>query len=469
MCVIKHFKTHLPFIISVLFLFAASANAQTLKLEEAIDVGMANYGIIKAKEHYKDAAEETVKEIKRGYLPNFNLAAQQTYGTINGQNGPQYGSGGLGVSSSGLPLEEQNWNAAFGALYLANVNWDFFTFGKTKSQIKTAKAEALQSEKDVAQEQFKHKIKIASSYLNLLASHRLLASEKRNLQRALVVHKNAAAQVKNGLLPGVDSTLASAEVSRAKIALNQLKQKLKNQNNELANYMGVAATDFVIDTTLISKIPLSNRLENSKLDSLNPILSFYKSRLTVGENQLQYYKKSYLPTFSLFGVYQTRGSGFDSAYNTNQDLYTSNYWDGVEPTRDNYILGIGLRWNLTDISRNSKKVSAQKLKNKGLKEEYKAISNALSTQLDAANTSLQIALENYKEAPIQVQAAQQAYKQRLTLYNNGLTDLVDVTQALYTLNRAETDQDVINTNVWQALLLKAASAGDFNLFINEIK
>ncbi len=45
--------------------------------------------------------------------------------------------------------------------------------------------------------------------------------------------------------------------------------------------------------------------------------------------------------------------------------------------------------------------------------------------------------------------------------------MVDVTQALYTLNRAETDRAITYNNVWQALLLKAAASGDFALFFNE--
>lgn len=464
MYVINYFKQYLLFFIGLFVLY--NTNAQTLTLNDAVNTGMDNYGMVKAKAHYQKAAQQTIKEVQRSYLPNFNLAAQQTYGTINGQNGPQYGSGGLGSASSGMPLEDQNWNAAFGALYLANINWDFFTFGRINSQIKTAKIKALQAEKDTEQERFKHKVKIASSYLNLLASHRLLASQKRNLERALVMHNNAATQVKNGLLPGVDSTLTAAEVSRAKISLNQLKQKLKTQNNELANFMGIAAQNFKIDTSLVTKTPLlSTSLKNP---SKHPVLDFYKSKVDVGKSELDIYKKSNLPIFSLFGVFQTRGSGFSSAYNTNQNLYTSNYFDGIEPSRHNYLFGLSARWNLTDITRNAKKITAQKFKIQGLEEEYKTINNELSTQIDAANNSLKITLENYKEAPIQVKAAQQAYTQRLALYNNGLTNLVDVTQALYTLNRAETDLDIINTNVWQALLLKAASTGNFDLFINQI-
>jgi hypothetical protein len=38
---------------------------------------------------------------------------------------------------------------------------------------------------------------------------------------------------------------------------------------------------------------------------------------------------------------------------------------------------------------------------------------------------------------------------------------------MYTLNRAETDRDIAYNNVWQALLLKAAAAGDPSIFMNE--
>jgi len=57
--------------------------------------------------------------------------------------------------------------------------------------------------------------------------------------------------------------------------------------------------------------------------------------------------------------------------------------------------------------------------------------------------------------------------QRSVLYKNGLTTLVDLTQALFALNKAETDRDIAYTNVWQALLIKSAAMGDYNLFINE--
>src|SRR6478752_3516658 len=195
--------------ITLLFflIFASVSYSQTLSLKEAIKTGLENFGSIKAKNNYANASRETLKQSRRDYLPNLNLSAQQDYGTINGQNGALYGFNGLGTASSGPALPEQNWNAAFGALYLVNMNWDFFTFGKAKEKINLAKVDVQVKEKDLNQEKFQQQIKITSAYLNLLASQRLLISQQKNLSRAEVFKKTAVARVKNGLLAGVDSTL----------------------------------------------------------------------------------------------------------------------------------------------------------------------------------------------------------------------------------------------------------------------
>jgi outer membrane protein TolC len=455
--------------ITLLFLlFSVSASfAQTLSLKDAIKIGLENYGSVKAKSNYANASKETLKQANRDYLPNLNLSAQQDYGTINGQNGALYGFNGLGTASSGPALPEQNWNAAFGALYLVNMNWDFFTFGKIKQKINLAKVEVKSREYDLQQEKFQQEIKISAAYLNLLASQRLLISQQKNLKRAVVFKNTAVARVKNGLLAGVDSTLATAEVSRAKIALNQAKDFVKEKNSKLVILMGVPTQDFVPDTLFVNQIPREMIQPTESNDSLHPALQYYKTKIDYSNQQLQLYKRSYYPTMSMFGVLQTRASGFNSNYVTDQTSFNRNYIDGISPDRTNYLVGIGITWNLTTPFRASKQVSAQKFISQGLQDEYNQIDTELKAQLQLADAKIKITMDNYAEAPIQVNAAAQAYLQKSTLYKNGLTTLTDITQTLYTLNRAEIDRDIVNNNVWQSFLLKAAATGNFDLFINE--
>jgi len=459
-------KSFVLFLFYFLFISAGILNAQTLSLKEAVNTALTNYDLLKAKGNYVHASEESVKQSKRDYLPNLSLSAQNDYGTINGQNGPSYGLGGLAVASSGPALDKQNWNAAFGSLYLANVNWDFFTFGRIKEKIKVARTVLNRDKKDLEQERFQQEIRVSAAYLNLLAAQRLTLSQKRNLDRALVFQNTAVLRAKNGLIAGVDSSLAKAEVSNARISLTKAKDLEQEQANKLGVLMGVTSVNFTIDTASITRIPAQYGAD-TLITSNHPVLNYYKNRVDVSNEQTNYYKRSYYPTFSLFGVMQGRGSGFSSAYAQNQTAFTQSYADGVNPTRGNYLFGVGMVWNLTSIARTHPQVRAQEYISRGLQDEYELVNKQLQAQLALSDTKLKNAIDNYKEAPIQVKAASDAYLQKSTLYKNGLTTMVDLTQALYTLNRAETDRDIAYNNVWQALLLKSAALGNYDLFINE--
>jgi outer membrane protein TolC len=453
---------------------AGTVDAQTLHMKEAISTAIANYGTIKAKSNYVNATKQTVIQSKREYLPNFTLAAQQDYGTVNGQTGPLAPFGpGLNVSSSGPTLPNQNWASAFGALYLSNINWDFYTFGKIRERVKVSKATLQRDENDLNQEIFQHEIRVSGAYLNLLAAQRLTKSQQKNLERAIVFKDNAVVRAKNGLIAGVDSALANAAVSSAKIALTNAIDLQQQQANRLGVLLGVTATDFTLDTASVNHLPQALLLNDNtaKNDSStfdnHPVLKYYKSRVGVSDQQMNYLKRLAYPSFSMIGIFQGRGSGFNANYSLDQSAYTHNYADGINPTRANYLIGVGLSWNLTTILRNSPQVKSQRYTSSGLENEYEMADQQIHAQLALSETKIRNAMANYMEAPEQVKAAAQAYLQKSTLYKNGLTTLVDLTQALYILNRAETDRDIAYTNVWQALLLKSAALGDYNIFINE--
>jgi outer membrane protein TolC len=460
-------KKYWWFLLGVFFANTQILRAQqVLTLKEAIRTAINNYGTIKAKSNYADASKASVVQAKRDYLPNFNLSAQQDYGTVNGQNGPLYGFGGLAVASSGLPLPEQNWNAAFGALYLTNINWDFFAFGRAKEKIRTAQAVATRDNKDWQQEIFQQEIKVAAAYLNLLAAQKLTQSYQKNLNRADTFRRVAVTRVKNGLAPGVDSSQANAEVSNARIALTRALDFEQSASNQLAQLIALPVQDFVLDTVFISHVPAM--LGDTAAISEHPLLQWYKSRIDVSDEQAKYAKTFSYPAFSLVGVLQTRGSGFSANYAQDQTAYTHEYWDGIKPTRTNYLIGVGVTWNIAQPFRISQQVKSQKLVSKGLHAEYELATQQLQAQFQLSETRIRNALDNYNEVPVQIKAASDAYLQKSVLYKNGLTNLVDVTQALYALIRAETDRDIAYSNVWQALLLKASATGDFSLFEREL-
>ena len=127
---------------------------------------------------------------------------------------------------------------------------------------------------------------------------------------------------------------------------------------------------------------------------------------------------------------------------------------------------LALIWNITNPFRVHYQVKSQKFISEQFQNEYDLVEPAIARSADIGGDQDSNALKNYREVPVEVSAASDAYIQKYTLYKNGLANIVDFTQALFTLNRAEVDRDIAYNNVWQALLYKAAATGDFGIFIN---
>ncbi|MEG1229317.1 MAG: TolC family protein, partial [Flavobacterium sp.] len=187
------------------------------------------------------------------------------------------------------------------------------------------------------------------------------------------------------------------------------------------------------------------------------------------ENQEKLQTALGLPSISAFGVMQGRGSGFDWNYVQDNSAFNRSYFDGVGIDRSNYLVGINLSWNLTNLYRQSSKKREQKFITQSLQNEYEYMSQELTAQQKLAEDKLKNAYATFEQSKTQVTAAADAYRQHSALYQNGLTTIVDLTQSFYTLNRAEIEYEIAQNNIWQALWIKAAAAGDLNILLNEIQ
>src|SRR5215831_4385703 len=394
------------FVAFVFYMLTNVVSAQEqrlLSLSEAITLGVNNYQSIQAKRNYLNASTALVQDAKNQYLPNVIASVQNDYGNINGQYGPLLG--GLGLGSSGPVTSSQNWDAAFGALYLVNTNWEFFTFGRLKSRILLANTTVKKDSADLQQEEFVQSVKISGAYLNLLAAQKFVQNAEANLQRALAVQQAVTARTKSGLIAGVDSSIANAEVSRARLALIDARNNEQLIGNQLAQLLNLPPVTFLLDTTLFTKVPAE--LNTANPVEQNPQVKFYQRR--------------------------------------------------VEES------------NIASTFKIKQQVRAQQFITDAYKNEYDQITTQLKDQLFLSDQRIANSLQSVHEVPLQYKAAADAYVQKSVLYKNGLTDIIDLQQALFTLNRAETDMSVAYINVWQALLLKAAASGDFDLFIRQVK
>jgi len=465
MYVLKRAASFLGF---ALVSFAVTAqNSKPLLLSEAISIGIGNYQSIKAKRNFLNASTALVQDAKNQYLPNVVASVQQSYGTVNGQYGPLIGYDGMNLASGGPTASSQRWDAGFGGLYLLNANWEFFSFGRVKSRISLASATAQKDSADLMQEEFIQGVKIASIYFNLLAAQTLVKNAQANLERALSVQQSVLARTRSGLVAGVDSSTTNAEVSRARLDVIEARNNAEQFGNQLAQLLNLAAVNFELDTNYLHRIP--NEFNTTVPLEDNPQLKFYERRINESNVATDFLKKSILPGLNLFGIFQSRASGFDYAYNPVSGYkYSGSYWEGVNPSRFNYVTGVALAWNIISPVKIKQQAKAQQFVTDAYKNDYDQVSTQLKNQLLLSESRIENSLQAVREVPLQYKAASDAYVQKSVLYKNGLTDITDLQLALFALNRSETDLDIAFVNVWQALLLKVAASGDFELFRKQV-
>jgi outer membrane protein TolC len=262
---------------------------------------------------------------------------------------------------------------------------------------------------------------------------------------------------------GVDSSLANAEYTKAEMLLLETMRNTQTQLLQLAEFSGA------IDTTLptpdsmqfFSSLPL---LPDTSTTYMNPILSLYDARARQSAARSTAIRRSYLPSISLVGAAWARGSGISPA----DDSYHTSFHDGTEYRVYNYLFGASTRWNLTDIIPISHRYRSERYHAARDKEQYNEQLLKVQRQRREAEIHYALMREQASRAPVQLAAAQRAYRQATARYSSGMTDLPTMLQSMVTLSRAEADMAIAYSNTWRALLAIAAAKGDLNIFTNAI-
>ena len=235
--------------------------------------------------------------------------------------------------------------------------------------------------------------------------------------------------------------IANSDLSAAKLSLIQSINNEQQLRNQLCQLINIAPAVLILDTNYFANQPLDYNTNFAVAN--NPQVQFYKSRIDYSSTTEKYLQRSINPGLNLFGTFQGKGSGFDYNYTPLLDAnYSKSYFDGINPSRYNYLVGVGIGWNILSPAKIKQQVKAQQFVTAAYQNEYDLISTQLHDQLLLSDQQIENSINSIKEVPVEYKAASDAYLQKTVLYKNGLTNIVDVQQALYNLNRAETDMSV---------------------------
>jgi outer membrane protein TolC len=436
---------------------------QGYSLPELTDAAVHHLPAILQKQALVNSAKANITDARHAALPSLKLSDQMILASANGAPGTYLPLGA--VSTAGAIRSSNLYQPATGNIAMLYGEYELVNFGLRKARVQDAVVNEQLAASDLARDQYLLKLQVGKLYFSILKDLYQLGIDGQNINRYTSIYTVIQALARSGIKAGVDSSLAQAELSKSRISYNQLTGEVQQLQQQLSFLTGI--TDSVmIDTTVKRYAGAPPTAWDTLTDAASsPLIDYYRKQQDVYLAAGNLIRKSYLPKILLAGGFWGRGTSVDYTDDYNYKALSA----GLGYQRFNYAIGLSFVYNLFDGVHRRDKLAVNKYRmqagNYGLQQQEQS----LNTVLRQAGTAIGTALHNLQELPAQLDAAENAYNQKLAQYKAGIINLVDLTNASFVLYRAQTDY-VEALNDWlQANLDKAAATGNLDLFIQSVK
>ncbi len=455
----RNFKIHLCAILFLLI--AVQARAQHISLKQLLQQVNQNAPALLSDSAAILVRRSQATETQSNWLPNLKLNYQADIGTNNNDAGPYFGFGIIPSNSRGVRVAN-NTTAVSANIGVAALDWEIYNFGAYNAQNKVAQSDIMVEQSHFAESKYQLQAYVIDSYLQLLRLQDFLSIQSRNIQRNEAILRSVMSLAKSGVRPGVDTSIAEAELSKARLNNIELSNQYKQVQLQLSSISGLGYQTIQPDTSVSAK--LINDLTRYNLtqpDTGNhPLINYYKSVYQNNLERERLVKQSYNPKIMLEGAVWGRGSSVDA-----NDRFNG-LSDGFGFNRNNYLVGLGITYNLFDLRRRNLKLSTQKAITDYALKKLQEQTQLLSVTDEQANVEMNTAKQRLIEIPNQLKAAYAGYRQKLSLYKNGLTDIIELNAALNILYRAETDYVSAKYIYNHALFQKAITENQVDQVLN---
>lgn len=462
------YKKAVPFFAIIIFqtVFINTTESQqrsTVTLQSIIDSAQNHLPILLQKRALISSANAGVTDARHSNIPIVNVLDEVSGASANSVSGTYFPMSII-PSVSGSITNSNNLNPQVGNIGMLYGEYDAVDFGLSKAKIQLAKSYLEVVKTDYDKEIYLLKWQSANTYFDLLKNQYQLSIDQQNINRYNDIYRVIQTLTINGLRPGVDSSELIADLSKTRTNYNNTEGKIIQLEQQLNFYTGIPIDELFIDTSTSSLGVPSPILYDSVLNvRTNPFISFYTMQTDYYKANLQLIKKSYQPKIVLLGSLWGRGSSVE--YN---EQY-KNLTNGLGYQRYNYAAAVSFVYDLFDGIHRRDQMAENNFRLNASENEYEQEEEDLLNNLQQANSVINTIDKNLKEMPIQLQAAKDAYNQRLAQYNAGIINLIDLTNTSFILYTAQSDYVQLLDDWYNANLNKAAISGNLDQFIQSIK
>ncbi|HHP7242728.1 MAG TPA: TolC family protein [Cyclobacteriaceae bacterium] len=281
---------------------------------------------------------------------------------------------------------------------------------------KAARKNNLASENQL--NRIKHRVtfNIKKWYHQLLLSSEKVKVMEQSLATNQATYELAQDQYNEGLINNSDLLAAEVRLLEVQNQLEASRNDYQNVNEYLNHILNLDETLVIVPTdSLYVRTLQESALSVEEVPGARSDLKAYKQKLEATESQLSASKNAFLPSVN---------AQFGYEWNDERIFGTS---------ADNYMLGVGINWNLFNGGRNFSNIQKSKATFEKVRLQYEERVEQSNLALKKAQRQLKLSKKRLETALLALQQARESYRIRRNRYNEGLERVTDLLASESTL------------------------------------
>lgn len=442
----------------VLFiLWSKSSQAQqihTLSLKEAWEQANDNYPGLHERKYLIEEFKIRKKEVQSQALPQIQLQAQSSFGTLNSSAGaffPVPGVFNLSGSNANLNPEINNVRNTFGSVL---VDWRIFEFGRQRSAVEAAQYQVQAAESGYQATGLSLQSKVTRLYIDILYNKANLQWAQANAIRLNNIREVTTSLARAGIKPGADTSLAASSFLQATANQQEWLGKLNASKINFTEVVPVQSFNLAENGFLKSDI---QHLKTDSVPISHPYLKLINDQISYEQTQESLITKEAYPSLSVLGGLSTRGNSINS-----DGSMTPGLTSGFSNYANNYLIGLGLSWNISGIYTSSLGKRRVKQTIKGVHAKYDMQKLQMETALSSVNSRINQQRIQLIQNRLAEQESRKAYDLYMVRYEGGLISITELLQIQSFLQIAEKEFIEAQQVLWNLLITQAEVSGNFN-------
>ena len=388
-------------------LFAQTLDRRVLGIDEMFRLADENSQSIQTYKTGKEAADEALKAAKSQRLPDIGASLSFSYlgdGYIwdrdfkNGQN---------------IPMPH------FGNNFALEAQQVIYAGGAINSSITLAELGQQMAALDWQKNRQEIRFLLTGYYLDLYKLNNQLQVLQKNLDLTEQVIRNMESRRTQGTALKNDITRYELQKETLKLQLAKVQDARKIMNHQLVTTLHLpAGTEIVPDSTLLNEevTALAENDWQMMASQSNVGLQQAQLAMKMNEQKVKLERSELLPKIALVA-----GEHLDGPITIEVPVLDNNfnYW----------YVGVGIKYNLSSLFKNNKKVRQAKLNVRRAQEEYSLAQEQIENGVQANYVNFLTSFTDLRTQEKSVELADQNYHVTSNRYKNDLALLTDMLDA----------------------------------------